>query len=158
MLPSGSGCTDGPSDGSGAPTQAPAETPGEVNATLTRRSSSSLGTLGTLEHGEFSCVTMEPPWLNNLPNVSCIPTGTYQCHWHKSPRYGWVYAVLGVAGRSNILIHAGNIAQHTKGCVLLGQRVGRLAGQPAVLVSRVTVRRHAGMLDKTPFTLEVRDA
>ena len=127
-------------------------------ATLTRQASSPLGTLGELEHGDFSCVTMEPPWRDNRPNVSCIPEGTYPCRWHKSPRYGCVYAVLEVPFRSHSLIHAGNIAQHTKGCVLLGQRLGRLGGQPAVLISRATVRRHARLLDREPFTLEVRDA
>ena len=117
-----------------------------------------MGTLGKLEAEGFSCVTMEPPWVDNLPNVSCIPVGEYPCRWHKSPRYGWVYAVLEVPGRTNILIHPGNVSTHTRGCVLLGKRFGELAGKPAVLVSRATVRRHARHLETKPFTLEVRDA
>ncbi len=117
-----------------------------------------MGTLGRLELEGFSCVTMEPPWANNKPNVSCIPPGEYQAHWHKSPRYGWVYALLGVPGRSHILIHPGNIVTHTKGCILPGARVGELGGLPAVLVSRATTRRLFDALDRRPFTLEVEYA
>ena len=117
-----------------------------------------MGTLGVLEGDAFTCVTMEPPWANNKPNVSCIPPGEYECVWHKSPRYGWVYAVLGVEGRSHILIHPGNIVTHTKGCILPGKKVGDLGGLPAVLNSRAAVRRLFDYLDRQPFTLEVEYA
>jgi hypothetical protein len=127
-----------------------------VNATLTRVATSAMGTLGELELEGFSCKTMEPPWLDNRPNASCIPDGEYPCAWHKSPRYGWVYAVLEVPDRSFILIHPGNLVTHTKGCVLPGSRVGILGGMPAVLVSRATTRRLFDVLGKQPFTLEVR--
>lgn len=117
-----------------------------------------MGTLGELELEGYSCVTMEPPWADNRPNVSCIPPGEYPCHWHKSPRYGWVYAVLEVPGRSHILIHPGNIVTHTKGCILPGKRVGELGGMPAVLVSRSATRSLFDVLEKQPFTLEVQHA
>ena len=117
-----------------------------------------MGTLGELELEAFSCVTMEPPWADNRPNVSCIPPGEYPCHWHKSPRYGWVYAVLEVPGRSHILIHPGNIVTHTKGCILPGRRVGAIGGMPAVLVSRAATRSLFDAAMREPFTLEVRDA
>lgn len=129
-----------------------------MTVTLTRVATSDMGTLGKLEAEGISLVTMEPPWADNLPNISCIPVGTYPCRWHKSPRYGWGYAVLEVPGRSHILVHAGNVWTHTRGCVLPGMRFGELAGQPAVLVSRAAVRRFANHLEKKPFTLEVRDA
>lgn len=128
-----------------------------MKATLTRVATSAMGTLGELELEGFTCKTMEPPWLDNRPNVSCIPPGEYPCHWHKSPRYGWGYAVLEVPGRSHILIHAGNIVTHTKGCVLPGSRFGELGGLPAVLVSRATTRRLSDALERKPFTLEVSD-
>lgn len=101
---------------------------------------------------------MEPPWRDNKPNVSCIPKGEYECVWHRSPRYGWVYALTGVPDRSHILIHAGNIAAHTKGCILPGRRFGELSGQPAVLVSRAATRSLADHFGKKPFTLEVTRA
>lgn len=129
-----------------------------MRALLTRTATSPLGTLGKLALDDFECVTMEPPWQNNEPNVSCIPPGEYQCHWHKSPRYMWVYALLGIEGRSHILIHPGNIVSHTRGCILPGQRVGVLGGLPAVLASRHATRRLFAFLDKRPFTLEVEYA
>lgn len=101
-------------------------------------------------------MTMEPPWLDNIPNKSCIPEGDYDCHWHKSPRYMWVYTLMGIKGRSHVLIHPGNIARHTKGCILPGKRMGVLHGQPAVLSSRIATRQLFNHLDREPFTLEVR--
>jgi len=129
-----------------------------VKATLTRTATSPLGTLGKLVLDDFECVTMEPPWANNKPNVSCIPPAEYQCYWHKSPRYGWVYAVFEVPDRTNILLHAGNIVTHTKGCILPGKKLGALGGMPAVLASRNTTRRLFNYLDRRPFTLEVEYA
>lgn len=129
-----------------------------MKATLTRTATSPMGTLGELVVGELTLVTMEPPWANNEPNVSCIEPGEYECVWHKSPRYMWVYALLGVPGRSHILIHPGNIVTHTKGCILPGQRVGVLGGLPAVLASRHATRRLFALLDRRPFTLEVEYA
>lgn len=129
-----------------------------MKATLTRQATSPLGTIGRLVLEDFECVTMEPPWANNQPNVSCIPPGAYACAWHKSPRYMWVYAVLGVEGRSHILIHAGNIVRHTRGCILPGKRVGQLGDYPAVLNSRAATRALFTYLDKRPFTLEVEYA
>lgn len=125
---------------------------------LTRVASSPLGTLGELQAGDFRCVTMEPPWRDNEPNVSCIPAGEYPCLWRQSPRYGWTYAVAGVPGRSAILIHAGNTYRHTRGCILPGARRGALGGLPAVLLSRDTTRRLFQVLKEEPFLLEVSHA
>lgn len=164
-LRSASGCTDGPapagtgpraSDCAGSTGEAPAQR--EVRATLTRVAVSKLCSLSKLETEGFSCVTMEPPWRDNVANESCIPRGEYLCVWHKSPRYGWVYAVTGVPDRTHILIHPGNIAQHTLGCILPGRRFGELSGQPAVLVSRGATRDLVGHFDRQPFTLEVTRA
>jgi hypothetical protein len=66
------------------------------------------------------CQTLENPDLNNEPYVSCIPSGTYRCKLIRSPKYGKVYHVQDVPGRSEILIHSGNLVTHTLGCVLTG--------------------------------------
>jgi len=130
-----------------------------VDARLTRIDSSEQGTVGELVAGDFRCFTMEPPWKDNRPNLSSIPDGVYPCIWHRSPRYGWGYAVTKVPGRSAILIHAGNIVQNTRGCILPGARIGRLPGraaaQLAVLISRPTVRRFADHQKRQPFQLEI---
>lgn len=107
------------------------------------------------------CHSLELPDRSNMRNVSRIPAGEYRCVWHRSPRFGWVYAVLDVPGRSDILIHPGNWAgdkalgyrSDLSGCVALGSRVGRLAGQSAVMASRLAVDNFVRALGRQPFTL-----
>jgi hypothetical protein len=68
-----------------------------------------------------SLFTLEDPWLNNAPNVSCIPTGTYRCIFSMSARWKKLMPeLLNVPGRSSIRIHGGNTTQDTEGCILLG--------------------------------------
>lgn len=99
--------------------------------------------------------TMEQPWRDNKPNISCIPVGKYICKWHKSPKYGWVYLVTDVPGRSFILFHPGNVVGHTKGCILIGSRFGYLGNAPAVLSSRTATRKFFELMNKQDFVLEV---
>jgi len=44
------------------------------------------------------------------------------------------------------------------GCIALGERLGWLDGQKAVLISRPAVRFLEAAMGTTPFDLEVRDA
>jgi len=121
-----------------------------MNLLLTRRSLAQNTTLGTLElDGGWSCCTLELCWLSNLPNLSCIPVGTYTIQLHQSPKFGDVYEVIGVPNRGDILIHVGNTRSDTHGCILLGMRSGYLVGLPAVLSSRIAfnefMRQMAGI-------------
>ena len=135
---------------------------------LQRLAHTDEGTLGTLTARDgFTCRAMEPPWRDNRPNRSCIIEGTYRCVWHRSPRYGEVYLVAGVPGRSHILIHPGNVGgdaelglhTHTQGCILLGRRHGALdikgRRQRAVLLSRPTAAAFNRAMSNQPFLLEV---
>lgn len=110
--------------------------------------------LGALVAQGFRAYTLEPPWKDNKANISCIPPGEYECHYHRSPKYGWVYIIM-VEGRSHVLFHWGNLPRHTRGCVLLGSKIGTLKGQTAVLMSKATVRKFFRHLEKQPFLLEV---
>lgn len=97
-------------------------------------------TRGTLLiNGKAFCVTLENPWKNNTPMISCIPKGIYYCRQVDSPKYGKTYEVANVHGRTHILFHAGNTENHTKGCILLGKYFGELNGQKAVLDSKKTI-------------------
>lgn len=114
-------------------------------------------------NNRFFCYCIEPPWRDNLPNHSCIPIGSYHCVWHQSSRYGWVYLITDVPDRAHVLIHPGNYGgdtelgykTHTKGCVLLGSRLGVLSGQRSVLVSRPTVRRFFDLMGERDFILSI---
>jgi len=113
----------------------------------------------------FLCATLEPPWKNNKPNISCIPEGLYHCKMRKSNKFGWCYYVTDVTGRSWILTHSGNLAgdrakgflSHTYGCILQGKYHGWLGGQKAVLVSKPTVRHFIEYMEKEEFDLKIQN-
>lgn len=117
---------------------------------LTRISTSDQGTKGVLviPGFSFSCCVIELPWRNNIQKYSCIPLGDYLCRIRRSPRFGKVYWVMEVEGRSWVLTHWGNLAgdvlkgwkTHSEGCLILGKYFGKLKGQDAVLYSRPIFR------------------
>jgi len=79
------------------------------------------GTVGVLLINDlYCCLTLEPPWRQNERNRSCIPPGRYQLIPHESSRFGNVWLVDDVPGRTGILIHAGNRVEDTDGCILPG--------------------------------------
>ena len=108
-----------------------------MKATITRQTHPKYtrGKL-TVDNG-FTCDTLELPWLNNAPQVSCIPVGTYKVIPRTSPKYGNHLHVTGVSGRDLILIHWGNYAASAnkktgtpdiKGCILVGYGYADLDG------------------------------
>ena len=115
-----------------------------TRAHLYRYRHTNTHTLGVLVIGGEVLHTLERPWKNNEKNISCIPAGEYRVVWipqSASGKYKNIYHVTSVTGRSGILIHNGNIADHTKGCILLGDSTGILLNQPAVLSSHSAMRR-----------------
>lgn len=137
-----------------------------IKAILVRNPSTKYGTHGALMVPElgFSCFTAEPPWKNNRKQVSCIPPGTYIVQIRNSPKYGKVFHLTGVEGRTYILIHSGNFSgdmelglrSHTMGCILLGQKRGWLAKQLSVLNSRITVTRFMNLMGTNKFELTIQ--
>jgi len=73
-----------------------------------------------------SFCTLELPDLHNAVRISCIPIGSYKVVKRYSEKYGDHFWLQGVPGRSMILIHAGNYATQTKGCILVGADHGYL--------------------------------
>ncbi len=125
-----------------------------------RLESSHLGVFGVLRvGGRVQCLTLEPPDRDNQTNVSCIPTGRYVCRKRKSRRFGLTWEVLNVPDRSDILFHAGNRASDSRGCILLGGRMGELAGERALLDSRNAVQGLRSVLGGVDgFELSVAEA
>ena len=68
-------------------------------------------TRGVLIHeDEIIALTLENPWRDNTPNISCIPIGTYLCKRVDSPKFGDTFEVSDVSGRTHILFHSGKVA------------------------------------------------
>lgn len=134
---------------------------------IQREPSTDEGTFGllTLESG-WACHTLEPPWRDNLPRISSIPAGVYRAVDHVSPRFGRTYWLKDVPDRSEVLIHAGNVAGDTKkglasdsaGCILVGNKRGLLLRQAAVLDSKSALNELLRQLGRKPIELEIRDA
>lgn len=127
--------------------------------TLKRLTTGSEGTFGVLmEDGVPFALTCERPWLENRPGVSCIPRGWYRCRRKISPRFGETFEVAEVPGRSHIIFHAGNTAQDSRGCILLGRSFGELGGRAAVLASRIAFREFMERLSgRDEFILSIEE-
>ena len=84
---------------------------------------------------ELICHTIERPWLNNKPNISCIPAGIYTISPVDSPKFGLTYEVKDVIGRTHILFHKANIASELEGCIAPCTDFGIMQGEWAGLNS-----------------------
>lgn len=132
---------------------------------IIRDAPSTLGTFGVLTAGTFSCYTAELNDHGNAVGKSCIPAGIYQCALWDSPKFGLVYRLADVPGRTNVLIHKGNFAAdagHGKsdieGCILLGNAIGEIAGQRALLSSKDAVARFESEMEGENFELTIEYA
>ena len=152
-------------------------------ALLDRTESCDEGTFGWLRvvdeltgHVLFSCATLELPWRENAPMLSCIPAGVYEFHWRTdSPKHGECYEAVAVPGRTNIQIHAANLAgdeskgyvKQLDGCIAPGMSVvqfkagKRPAGdrdQRGVSASKASTAGLVDVLRKEPFVLTIKEA
>jgi hypothetical protein len=83
--------------------------------------------------------TVERPWLDNLPRVSCVPEGTYPLIRDYFDRGGYeTFQVMDVSGRSQILIHVANWPKDVEGCIGVG--LGLDLGNFMVTSSRLAFR------------------
>ena len=114
----------------------------------------------------FTCYSIEPPDRNNRLRISCIPAGVYTVKIRQSPKYGTIFHVTGVDGRTYILEHWGNWAgdrkkklrSHSNGCLLFGMKRGWLAGQRAVLHSRTAIRKFMKVMGNQTHRLQIIEA
>lgn len=101
--------------------------------------------------------TLERPYKGNERFVSSIPIGLYRLRRQKWGRYfdaykkrwghEYVVEIAGVPGRDGILIHTGNFIKHSKGCILVGQRVRR-QGEKMLENSRNRYEIFYNLIDK----------
>ena len=94
--------------------------------------------------------TLERPWVFNERKISCIPTGTYLVKRHISPKFGQCFKIQDVKGRSDILIHSGNVVNDTLGCVLVGLTSGTVDDSDTAMVysSRKAMAVLLALIDK----------
>lgn len=132
--------------------------------TLVRHDSSLEGTFGKITVDDLTLFTGELPWINNEQDISCIPEGEYDCQWTYSPRFKrYMYLVFPVDGRLGIRIHSANLMGdrftgfkcQLNGCIAMGEKLGWLDGQKALLVSKPAIRRFENYLNKENFRLEI---
>lgn len=111
---------------------------------LDRDTTGDQGTLGTLRLPSGRVFhTIELPWRDNKTSISHIPEGVYYCTPWSSSRFGKVWHLTDVNGRTYVLIHKGNVAgdtakgykTHSAGCILIGKYRGTLYNQRAVFNS-----------------------
>lgn len=138
---------------------------------LVRFETDDFGTFGKLSiPGLFECYTGEDPWRDNEPDFSCILPApnisdpvVINGVWLPSTRWGECYHLQGVEGRSACEIHKGNfcgdkkknIKSDVEGCIILGNAIGVIGGQKALLSSKDAYDRFLEMMDKQPFTLSI---
>jgi hypothetical protein len=96
-----------------------------MNMLLTRYAYLNDKTLGRLElkgidnAAEFW--TIENPWQDNEPDVSCIPEGSYAMERYQSPSHGAnTWQLVDVPNRTYIQLHVANYASDVLGCIGLG--------------------------------------
>ena len=103
-------------------------------------------------------LTLERPWLENLPNVSCIPAGTYRAIRHVSPKFGETFWLQDVPGRSEILFHKGNIDDHSQGCILVGEAFNHVLGEAGITSSAEGFKEFMQVLEgRNEFQLEIEE-
>tara|TARA_R110002096_G_scaffold314214_2_gene508417 strand:- start:10 stop:366 length:357 start_codon:yes stop_codon:yes gene_type:complete len=76
-------------------------------------------------NGELFCDTLENAWKDNQRNISCIPAGTYKVRLRparQSATRDYLHLLVqDVPNRDWILVHRGNSAKDTSGCILVGK-------------------------------------
>jgi hypothetical protein len=88
-----------------------------------------------------------------------IPPGRYRCKRTRFLRGGYdTFEITGVVGHDRLLFHAGNSENDSEGCVLVGQRFGRVGPNPGVLSSRMGFAEFMQFMGRREvFELLVRD-
>lgn len=123
-----------------------------MKLTVQRRYKGEAYTIGALYiDGVYFCDTLEDcvrdmPREAKVPGQTAIPSGTYPVIVNRSPRFGRDLPRLqNVPGFDGVLIHRGNTADDTAGCVLVGENKvkGKVINSTAYELSLTTTIKSA---------------
>lgn len=143
------------------------------DAVIERHDLSEQGWFGRIWARGLELYTGELPWVGNQANVSAIPPGperspiVRQVVWSYSPRFlRNMYLLLATEPRTGCRVHAANLMgavgagfrAQLNGCVALGERLGWIDGQKALLLSVPAIRRFEAHMGTASFLLEIRNA
>lgn len=134
--------------------------------TLVRVALTPTSTFGVLKRDDTGApfaVTVEREWDHGSNRAStpekpgaCIPPGTYQCVKVKSSRFGETYEVTKVKGRAAILFHSGNLADDSRGCIIVAHGFDPVNGKEGVVSSKKEMGEFLAMQTNVPtFMLTV---
>ena len=106
---------------------------------VVREVKTEVSTIGSLFiNGEFFCYTLEDKdrglkqsdsllYINTkkIFGLTAIPLGFYKLIVNQSPKFKRMLPrILDVKGYDGVLMHRGNSAEHTLGCILIGYKKG----------------------------------
>ena len=127
--------------------------------TLNRTAATEDSVFGVLRMNDTLFYTVEQDWNNNVPEISCIPNGTYDLEYYKSEKHGDTYSIVnevlgigrfkGTSRRFGCLFHVANLASELKGCIGVGTAQGMVNGYWAVLSSKKAMNAMVNFLGKT---------
>lgn len=111
--------------------------------------------------------TIELPWNDNKQSISCIPEGVYKLNKRTSGvvsrsskgKYNAGYEVANVAGRTYIMIHIGNTTSDFEGCIGIGEGLGVVNNEWAIMRSSASFDKFMREMDTTEnwqLTIKVR--
>lgn len=101
------------------------------------------------DNGNAFLKTVERPWKDNAPNISCVPEGVYDLIPHKSPKHGECYAlqapdlgvtIYGPSQRTHVLFHTANRPSELEGCIAPGTDFGVVDNEWAVVNSKLAMQ------------------
>lgn len=126
--------------------------------TLKRKPSANGCTIGELSYnGKFFCYTLEDVVRagEKVAGATAIPAGTYAVTIERSPAFKMLTPRLHqVPGFAGVLIHAGNSAADTRGCILVG--LSKLPSNVKIYKSQEAFQAlMAKLLDATSIALTI---
>jgi hypothetical protein len=78
----------------------------------------------------YRCYSLELPWYQNRPNISCIPAGSYRATLGTFKGSYPNYELHDVPERSAIEFHRANYTRELRGCIAPGERIEVERGEP----------------------------